>query len=465
MALDILYLGGAAVAAFLAWQKGYFGHGNTAGSTIPAGPGSQPNPNANGPADVAGDVRDDETDWLTEDVNTQELQWRNQFYRQMWLPASKVLPSQLDPQTWRYTIALLSGKLHRYNDASHAWQIITQAYGSSKEAAGGGQAVATAVGAILSLINPILGKVWDAGVGSQIDLAIAQADIAFQSAGKVGGVISKNLGELFKDSLRPENLDPPVRMMLASSSHGGESKMDPNLVPWFAQSGIYLEDRWVAPPWNSDNYAGVYYYPHARFFTQFSSGGQHGGWILPWLSFELGYGGNEQYGLGGMKTLRQRINMRARIYKALEMISNMADPDTEALKSPLQFPNKYRYYYMNPVLGPIAGSIFPPTVEDKRIKTADGRWLHWDGTEWKDPATQAITVGGLHGVAAGGSLESGTDTPFGPGAGAGETFGVDPVAAAKNRAAAAVTVVDPNSVAPRPNGQIFVPPTRSYMDN
>lgn len=355
------------------------------------------------PLDVAGDVQESEVDALQQNPGLQTQTSAGDFFRHVWLPASLVPISSLTSYDYRMAVALLSGGLHRRADLEPLYQRFIV----DEQGKGTGVAAAGVVSAIASII-PIVGSVVARGIASE------GAQVA---AGVAGDLASAN-GDInaLRTTVNLANLDPPAQMLLAPVWQGdginsgiGDKPMDFSVEPWVAEAGVVAYPpvgiNGIIPQKYFDQMpfrprdAQLRFCAHRRLFTLFQYG-----MMLPWVSDELI--ADKTAGT----TLRQAINQRARVFRVLDIICCLAYPDNNVLNranltddtNPLAagnwtagwyLKNKGQgqsdpiYYYVNPTVGGMYGSIFPPTAEDKHIVDSDGFPRDFQGNRLYDALT------------------------------------------------------------------------------
>jgi hypothetical protein len=355
--------------------------------------------------DVAGDVVNTEVDALQTQPGLDTNSNAPDHFRHLWLPASKVPISSLSSYDFRLALALLSGGLHRRPDLEpnyqHAIEEI-QAQATGAEASG----IIGAVASIVPVIGAVLSKI------SGMETSELGSDIS-STLGNIGADMSQ-----LRTTVNPSNLDPPAQMLLAPVWQGdgtaglGDEPMTFETEPWVAEAGVIAKppvgitgvipaSYFAAMPFRPrTDQAVVYRYsPRRRLFTMFQYG-----LILPWVSDELIADATSG------QTLRQAINVRARVYRAIDVICCLAYPDNNVLDisklladdNPLATGNWTAgwynmpkesgatdplYYYINPSVGNMFGSIFPPTAEDKHIFDADGFPRDFQGNRVADALT------------------------------------------------------------------------------
>jgi hypothetical protein len=133
-----------------------------------------------------------------------------------------------------------------------------------------------------------------------------------------------------------------------------------------------------------------------RLFTRYA-----GGWVLPWLSWH--FNGDTTQSVGE----RQTVNARARVLRAVDAIICQYAPWTREgglysadhgpnatfpLSAHVRGADRTLFFYRNPLLGPMLGSIFPPTKEDTRYVGSDGRIYSFWGEPLK-PYSSSIAIG------------------------------------------------------------------------
>lgn len=348
--------------------------------------------------DLAGDVANDEPDCFDDlqfaaVMSGQAGQMRmDRVYRQLWLPASKVLPSQISPQQWRYAAYLLSGSLHRHAELEYLYKRLMDENRKRGDDAAGLKITST-----IASVIPVIGGILSSGMQSMASQLISASNAMTIDAANMAGSIKK--------SVDIANMDPPAKMLLMSTvmANGGDAVYDLSVTPWLARQGVYVyrpnlittvpvgysikvypvaEWKKTPQPVEGITYKLVTdYRMHLRFFTCWQYG-----MLLPWISDEL-TGPN----------LRFTVNLRARIFRAIEILSVTAYPDTV----PTGLTNftgsaMGLYYYRNPVYGAQLGTIFPPTEEDVNFIDDKGTRYTAFGTAMRSSASAAGQVGTIN---------------------------------------------------------------------
>ena len=380
--------------------------------TSPPGPGAgaaAPSLNRAPPPerDVAGTVSDGEGDILQDNGNNTRVAgpggWQQNFYLQMWLPASRLRLSELRKEDWIYAMTFLQNggrEFTRRDDLGDLGAALIQLANDTQGGVAFTQTI-SAVASIVPVIGPLLSKV------NAIQTSELQGGAAWETAMGNG-----TLGALFKSSLSDDT--PQTRHLMAnytdqwSGTHPGyalnsielndgpEAPLDrrvmtlPEILSLFpAQNFSPPQASWAAV----DDFGNpVHFNPRMRLFTKYE-----GGWFLPWLCWHFNGDLTESY------PLRKTINARARIYRAVDALiaarlpwiredfapGYVADKSTADSFPPPEYAgaprgvNKNLYFYVSPLLGPVLGSIFPPTDEDVRYVGQDGRLYSF----WGEPMT------------------------------------------------------------------------------
>lgn len=296
------------------------------------------------------------------------------FFRWYWLPASKVKLSEITLYEWRLAFAMLGGSLHHRPDLEFRYRNFINGVKQDQESAFAGSIVAQ-----VASIVPIIGKVFNQVVQAQV-AAANSADMA-----DVRGAGTMASG--FRFSVDPKNLDPPAAMLLQPSYNGeGEKILDTTNTPWIPLAGTILQGPMIdgkvpskyvgTPDFPWEPWAGGYSFnAHKRFFCYYQYG-----IFMPWICDEI-------FGKPAMST-KASVNLSARIYKAIDVLSVLAFPDVGVRNSERAVEGRTIlpwsqsapvYYYHNPVMGDVLGSVFPPTDEDVQIVNSDGYTLNWYG--------------------------------------------------------------------------------------
>ncbi len=316
------------------------------------------------------------------------------FFRWFWLPASKVKLSEITPYEWRMSFALLGGSVHRRMDREMRYQAAMLDIKQRQESAMVGSLIAK-VGAMV----PVIGSVFAAVVQSQV------TNVAAQAIGTDARAVGAS-GSSYRFAVDPKNLDPPAAMLLAPAYKGdGDKKIDTHVMPWLEEQGLNLEST-VIPgnvpkkyigtsdfPWPEFGGVGRFRYAiNKRFFTCHQYG-----IFMPWICDEF---------FNRQLTTKQQVNFIARVYKAIATLTVMAFPDITIrdpargwVGRPKPGPWGYSdpvYYYNNPIMGDVLGSIFPPTEEDKGISNSAGYMLNFQGGLYPDYNYDDQIYGGTH---------------------------------------------------------------------
>lgn len=358
--------------------------------------------------DVAGTVNDGAADILQDNGTSAGSAggWQLAFYEQLWLPASRLKLSDLGIQDWVYATEFLqnsnSDGFERRDDLGLLGRVLIQ---NAKDQQG--SAILTGIlGSVASLI-PIVGGILSKGYAGITSTLNAGAD--WDTAMGNG-----RLGSLLKDSLGQPT--QKTRHLLANygdgtSAYNGGMLVDGPDAHLDRQTMDLPPDLVVVPCqnfrpenplWTGAGTIRV----RMRLFSKYQ-----GGWLLPWLCWR--FNGDPTTSMG----LRSTVNARARIYRAVDAIICQFAPFVREnapngywAEKPLVWVGKGTprasgagtaigdrtlYYYRNPLVGPMLGSIFPPTVEDTRYVGTDGRTYSFYGEPMNTPAG---TVGALSDV-------------------------------------------------------------------
>jgi hypothetical protein len=353
MPLPLVPIIGGAAALWLMGQLKGTGGGGTPSASGGRVPVTKTDPNA----DVAGDVDDGEQDFMLDNLycyrDGQMGSWdATTFFRQMWLPAAKVKLSGITPYQWRLASYLLNGGLHRRNDLERLYIDYQKDLQAQKDAAAG-NAIFAQVASIIPGVGGLISGMINTAVVQPLNNAIA-----------LEGSALANSFQSLRIAVDPKNLDPPAQMLIAPVWKGGDANWDLSVAPWIPRGNVSpVVPKMIGkipPQYQSvvrGNFSGIFH-AQRRLLACFQYG-----YMLPWVSDEL---------LGA--TLRDTINIRARVYKAVCTLSALAFPDTTFSMS-----KQGVYYYHAGVGVDILGSIFPPTVEDSPLSAGGGKVYAYEG--------------------------------------------------------------------------------------
>jgi hypothetical protein len=374
------------------------------------------------PLDVAGTISDGTQDLLQRNGGTLVL-WTpdtQAIYEQLWLPASKIPLSNLGPEDWLLAKQFLEnsgGEFSRRDDlGTLGKELLANASYSS-----GGAVAASVIGMVASII-PIIGAGFNAAMQSSSGASAGSA--AWDEAmgnGQLGGVIRSALSQ-------PTMQTRHLLMNYSdttSAVDGPEAKLDRRVMNLPEQIGI-MPAQTVTPASpvfsvgttstgigvlaSMGNVRQFKFRIRLRLFSRYA-----GGWVLPWLSAHFNGDKLQAYDsiLGAVGT-RQTINARARVFRAVDAIicqyspyvredaphGYWSDASVNAHFPPDRAPrfagagesptDQTVYFYSNPYLGPMMGSIFPPTKEDRRYIGGDGREYSYYGEPRKSSNVLAI---------------------------------------------------------------------------
>jgi hypothetical protein len=328
--------------------------------------------------------------------------WMDQFFWQVWLPASRVRLSTLTREDVIYAGKFLSNigptdEFARRDDLGFlGQQLIEQA-----KSQGGAQIWEQVAGLVASMIpvaGPLIAKatsIQSAALAGGGDWETAMGN------GQVASMITVALGEDTPPShhlLRnySDIATTPNPLDYTPANDGPDMPLDARVLHFPAQIGAFVQPSPIKPQPTQfvrpDGKGSGYYAARLRLFTKYQ-----GGWVLPWLS--LHFNGD---GVTDDPDLRTTVNRRARIYRAVDMLICKAQPWTrenppngywcemsssDVSYTPKRMPTSPTvYFYSNPAIGPMLGSIFPPLSEDTRYVGTDGRQYSYWGEPMTNPA-------------------------------------------------------------------------------
>ena len=380
--------------------------GTTAGglpgaATGPAGPSAAQVPT---PVDVAGGISDGAADFaLTNGDMAGGSTWGQNAFDQLWYPASQIPLSNLTAEDYVYAQNFLQnggGEFSRRDDLGQLGQaLLSQASGAA-----GAEIFNTVAGSVLSII-PIVGQAFSKVTAAQnAQLASGASWMQAMGNGTLGGVL--------KDSLSQPTAQ--TRHILANYSDintatagpygdfvdGPEAPLDRRVMLVPEQVNLYPAQHFEPQNPIFSTGTGHKFRLRLRLWTKYD-----GGYILPWLSWHFNGDTTQHYGC------KQTVNARARVLRAVDVLICQAQPFTRENapygywadapknaayaigKAPRMMGaatltvDKTVYFYRNPVVGVMLGSIFPPTAEDTRYIGADKRTYSYYGEPMDNPAT------------------------------------------------------------------------------
>lgn len=383
--------------------------GNTAGAAGGAPGGSQaPAPSVAAkipaPVDVAGAIPDGGADFMIQNGDLAgNTGWAQDCYEQLWFPASQIPLSNLTAQDYVYAQIFLQnqgGEFTRRDDLGQLGAALI----ASANANGGAEVFNQIAGSILSMI-PIVGKGFSMVTAAQNQALAGSAN--WQSAlgnGAIGSLLHDSLGQPTDETRHllanysDTNFDAgPV----GNPTDGPEAPLDrrvmgmPVNVPFGPLQNI---SPWEAILQATTSNGAKPFRIRERHFTKFQ-----GGWVLPWLSWHTNGDTTQHYGL------KATVNARARVLRAVDVIVCQATPYAREgapsgywadvpkgsgflsvwpryMGAGQQTLDKSVYFYRNSIVGPMMGSIFPPTSEDVRYVGSDGRTYSYYGEPMNNPA-------------------------------------------------------------------------------
>jgi hypothetical protein len=364
-------------------------------------------PPAPPPLDVATLVTDGERDVLTLNAGISVL-WSDaadELYRQLWKPASLIPLSNLGPEDWILAKTFLENAGGEMTRRDELGMLAHEALADASQQRGGALA-ASIIGTVASII-PIVGAGFNAAMQSTSG-AVAGSG-AWNEAmgnGQLGATIRSALSQPTQQTRHLlRNYDDT-----SNYTDGPEAPLDRRIMNLSELLGL-MPAQTIQPPMQMFVAGRTRFRIRLRLFTRYA-----GGWVLPWLAVH--FNGDRQQAFDsilGAMSARQTVNARARVLRAVDAIICQYSPYTRegapdgyfceggpgkvwaAGKRPRKsgagalVDDKTVFYYSNPFLGPMLGSIFPPTAEDKRYVGGDGRTYSYYG----EPMTglSSIAVG------------------------------------------------------------------------
>ena len=365
------------------------------------------------PLDVAGNVVDGEGDLLKANAGTQVLWWNDSdtIYRQLWLPASKIPLSNLGPEDWIYARTFLEnagGEFTRRDDLGKMGQELL----ADARQQGGGALAASIIGTVASII-PVIGAGFNAAMQNTAStIAGSGAWNEAMGNGQLGATIRSSLTSPTAQTRHLlANYSDTGDGSRSGQSDGPEGPLDrrvmvmPETIGILPAQSIQPANPIFAatqPGWGRPRQFRI----RLRLFTRYA-----GGWLMPWLCWH--FNGDATQSIG----MRQTVNARARVLRAVDAICCQYSPYTRE-NAPYGYASDHSanatfplgrgprlsgsgqlsmdqtvFYYTNPLLGPMLGSIFPPTREDSRYVGSDGRTYSFYGEPTRP--TSSIAVGPL----------------------------------------------------------------------
>ena len=309
--------------------------------------------------------------------------------------------SNLTAQDYVYAQQFLEnvgGEFHRRDDLGQLGQALLE----EANANGGAELFNTIAGSVLSII-PIVGQ------------AFTKVTAAQNAALASGASWNQAMGNGALGSMLQDNLSQPTaqtRHILANYSDtntatsgpygdfvdGPEAPLDRRIM--LVPEALTLYPLQHSEPQNPIfSVAARKFRIRLRLWTKYN-----GGYILPWLSWHTN--GDTTQHLG----LKATVNARARIFRAVDVLICQAQPYVRegapfgywadagkaasfAIGAAPRFMgagtltnDKTVFFYHNAFVGPMMGSIFPPTAEDTRYVGSDGRTYSYYGEPMNNPA-------------------------------------------------------------------------------
>lgn len=381
--------------------------------------------------------------------------WR--IYHQVWLPASRVKAIDIQPYHFQLANGMLSGILSRDDASGRLYINLLNDVAQNKKDAqdlqttntfltavatvipvvGGALALATSTGLkqgiagdvqnitqdmnAVSAINSVKaglgvgspdGKAWLTSAGSEfpIDQKWVHADNGVQI--NVCSIGLTELGGFYYDTATGESVGQDIAKYSVVETKNGVTQSVSKFKPGYAWQSVSCR---------------------MRFFSMHNYG-----WILPWLSPNLGSGQGP----------RRQIAIISPVLRALDYMVCSQDPVPPPMKTDGGDPD--RYWYNSPIFGNVCGSVFPPDKNqgDRYIKFADGRTCGFHGNDISQAlineestlVTPTLSEAASLGSTMVGSQQGSTTSPT-----VGEDYGQ---AAALKSTAAITTVVTPSTGAP-----------------
>lgn len=389
-----------AIAAFVVWwyrrRVVSTAAAPAVGSTVPT-PTPAPSPPASprqqqatrNTRDVAGDVGEGEHFVLLDNANNQYTAaqhggWWQRAYEQLWLPASRLKLSELGKADWADAGGFLNNAGGEFTRRDELGELGAALVAEASDRAGAEaftQAVSLVAGAI-PIVGTFIAKVNAVQSG---DLSAADAWSNAMGNGSLGSTFrssinqesaaSQHLLRNFADGQGQFSYQG-VNVIMAD---GPNAPLDRRTMGWPEQLQIGPM-QFFSPPvsfWTATGPSGeqVTFCVRMRLFSKYA-----GGWVLPWISWHTVGDTSQTY------TCRQSVNAAARLLRMADALICAAEPYTREggfyyVEHPEgapwgTFPRGKipgLYFYVNPLMGPMLGSIFPPTAEDRRYVGKDGR--------------------------------------------------------------------------------------------
>jgi hypothetical protein len=353
-------------------------------------------PPAPPPLDVATLVSDGEADILTANAGTDVLwtSYADKLYRQLWKPASLIPLSNLGPEDWIYAKTFLENAGGEFTRRDDLGMLAREALADASAQRGG--AVASSIIGMVASIIPIIGAGFNAAMQNTSGAVAGSA--AWNEAmgnGALGATIRSALAQPTQQTRHLlRNYDDA-----ATDGDGPEAPLDrrimvlPEVIGTMPAQTIQPAMPVFVASSSDAGFGGQRRFRiRLRLFTRFA-----GGWVLPWLSWHCN--GDHTQSVG----MRQTVNARARILRAVDAIICQYSPYTRE-GAPAGYyceggptkswpagvhprfsgaghavDDKTVFYYSNPFIGPMLGSIFPPLREDTRYVGSDGRMYSYYG--------------------------------------------------------------------------------------
>jgi len=348
--------------------------------------------------DVIADRQPDAIDVLTEQAQLesgQSMAGRTLgaamylFHWQVELPASRIRIADLQPYHFQLANAMLAGNMQRNDKAGSLYQRLLDDIAQNKQVAEDLAIADTVVSAVAAVI-PVIGGAIAIAAGTGIKegqkgaIANANYDIAqTQTVGKIKaglGVgspagkawLSNHLSEFPIDA---QWVTGPNGAQIRIASVGltelyGYWRRDSDQSPVGSAEASYFERKSINGT-TADRRVVRDGYSWQRVTCRMKLFSMHRyGWILPWLSPDLGYGSKDP-NTGLDTTLTQRIGLRAAVLRAFDLMCCQLDP------LPLPADGKpvwTRYWYISKTWGPVFGSVFPPDAESTHFQDGLKKW-------------------------------------------------------------------------------------------
>lgn len=376
------------------------GGGAAAGGAAVAKPATPPLP-----VDVAGSVSDGTADFALQNGDLAgSTGWVQNAFDQLWYPASQIPLSNLTAEDYAYAQDFLEnsgGEFTRRDDMGQLGAALIASANSNAGAA----LFNTIAGSVLSII-PVVGQAFSKVTAAQNQqLASSTSWQDAMGNGTLGGLLRTNLGQPTAQTMHLlanySDANTATGGQYGDFLDGPEAPLDRRVMEMPTQVGLQsLQHFEPNNPvlYAQQNGAAKQFRLRLRLWTKYE-----GGYILPWLSWHTNGDPTEHYGC------KQTVNARARILRAVDVLICQSQPYTrenaphgywcDTLKSAgflsyfprfggsgtLSSTDRSVYFYKNGFVGPMLGSIFPPTAEDVRYIGTDRRTYSYYGEPMDNP--------------------------------------------------------------------------------